>query len=722
MISPSSSSLCSASSSSLSMASSTLLSSASSAASSSSASTPWNDDEAIYYEELKDVLRLLQQQEETYTTNDHHRRQRFHRTPPSSPTTTTSIVPPFYDSWRPVMISWMYHVADTFRLMPIVVPTGVYILDTCTELVLLQQQQQPQATTPEQATQFQQTLKARYPLMTMTALNLAVKCHETKMFPLDQLVQLLGGGGGSGKTGSGKPSYTPDDICACERQMLHTCHWKVHKPTTHDYLLRFVTVFSDGTSTAAAAAADLPPGINQRDIVLTKAVVYLKQHLMLEHVLHSTTMNSNASRDSPAAPLSNRVVAYAALLLAMEECGTESLSFVDKQHASRHLFEVGNLSASTMPQFQTAYNWLLHAKALQYQLEHPPTTPPRTLQPTPSRPTPLQPQQRSVSLPAPTTNQQQQDASSKRRRASYPPPSSTTTATTNPHPQNSTTTQTSRHPPKQEDIPHEVTTSIRRRRRRATTMQQQQEQQRILPPSGAAFDASASFVEKTMSLVDETVRDLLGSVPRNPDEEHQPRRITTSTSLVSTGETSCSSSNSSVCTGTTSSSYGQVLFCSDRSEGDAFEVIANETNSTSASDTDTESDDDSNDMSLDTSTATYDGMDDDDEEEVNEDDTDMIDEIAENDEDDAVAGHQRLLPTVIEEEDEEQQHPYPQHYAVPSNRTSIVPNTDTQECDIRMLVLTESMDGIEVPSVVGHEADDQSRTIGTVKSDCSTAG
>lgn len=256
-------------------------------------------------------------------------------------------------------------------------------------------------------------------------------------------------------------------------------------------------------------------------------------------------------------------------------------------------------------------------------------------------------------------------------------------------------------------------------------MQQQQEQQRILPPSGAAFDASASFVEKTMSLVDETVRELLGSVPRNPDEEHQPRRITTSTSLVSTGETSCSSSNSSVCTGTTSSSYGQVLFCSDSSEGDAFEVIANETNSTSASDTDTESDDDSNDMSLDTSTATYDGMDDDDddddEEEENEDDTDMIDEIAENDEDDAVAGHQRLLPTVIEEEDEEQQHPYPQHYAVPSNRTSIVPNTDTQECDIRMLVLTESMDGIEVSSVVGHEDDDQSRTIGTVKSDCSTA-
>ena len=226
-----------------------------------------------------------------------------------------------------------------------------------------------------------------------------------------------------------------------------------------------------------------------------------------------------------------------------------------------------------------------------------------------------------------------------------------------------------------------------------------------------------------MSLVDETVRDFLGSVPRNPDEEPPPRRITTSTSLVSTGETSCTSNTSSVCTGTTSSSYGQVLFCSDSSEGDAFEVIANETKTTSASsDTDTESDDESNDMSLDTSTATYDGMDDDDdddddddEDEVNEDDTDMIDEIAEDE------GRQRLLPTVIEEEDEEQQQPYPQHYAVPSNRTSIVPNTDTQECDIRMLVLTESMDGIEVSSVVGHEDDDQSRTRGTVKSDCSTA-
>ena len=84
------------------------------------------------------------------------------------------------------MVSWMYSVIDTFALQEICVPTGIYFLDTCSHLL---------ATSNASG-----KAKELYPLMALTSLNLAVKCHETRMFPLDQLVQLMGGGKNSNDT------------------------------------------------------------------------------------------------------------------------------------------------------------------------------------------------------------------------------------------------------------------------------------------------------------------------------------------------------------------------------------------------------------------------------------------------------------------------------------------------------------------------------------------
>eukprot|EP00536_Pseudo-nitzschia_multiseries_P017235 jgi/Psemu1/292924/fgenesh1_pg.1445_\ len=280
----------------------------------------------IFLEDLKDVLTLMKDQEASYE------RRRIRKQQHRNESRTRKIngdLPPFYESWRPVMISWMYHVADTFRLMPIVVATGAYILDTCAWDLW----NNPGTKNSREV----------YPLMTMTALNMAVKCHETKMFPLDQLVQLLGPNGSSAK---GR-QYIPEQVCSMERKILQNCGWKLHKPTTHDFVLRFAEVLV----------------IDHRDAVMCSAILHLKRSLLWEHVAHQQQIITS--------PFSDCTLAYAAFLLAMEETG---LPLVNKQAACMALLQVCHLSAQT-PMLSEAYNWLLQARSLQTELEQGKTNP-----------------------------------------------------------------------------------------------------------------------------------------------------------------------------------------------------------------------------------------------------------------------------------------------------------------------------------------------------------
>lgn len=291
-------------------------------------SPSWQEDR-VFLEDLKDVVRRLKVQEASYHRRRIRKQEHYQGRSQRSNSINTRNLPPFYESWRPVMVSWMYHVADTFRLMPIVVSTGTYILDTCAWSLW--------------CSSSSNNNKELYPLMTMTALNMAVKCHETKMFPLEQLVQLLGMGGGS----SSERSYTPEDVCAMERKLLHKCGWKLHCPTTHDYLLRFATVLREEC----------------RDSVVSAAVMHLKRSLLWEHVLHQKQEREGIRGDEFL--FSTCTAAYASFLLSMEDVG---LPLADKQAACLALLEVSNLSAQT-PHLAQAYTWLFEAKSLQTHLE-----------------------------------------------------------------------------------------------------------------------------------------------------------------------------------------------------------------------------------------------------------------------------------------------------------------------------------------------------------------
>jgi hypothetical protein len=55
-------------------------------------------------EDMRDILQVLKSQELKYDDNNNN-------------DNDTNGFPKYYDSWRPVMVSWMYSVVDTFALM-----------------------------------------------------------------------------------------------------------------------------------------------------------------------------------------------------------------------------------------------------------------------------------------------------------------------------------------------------------------------------------------------------------------------------------------------------------------------------------------------------------------------------------------------------------------------------------------------------------------------------
>lgn len=249
-------------------------------------------------------------------------------------------------SWRPIMVSWMHSVVDTFSLMPQLVPAGLYYLDRC-------------AAAGSTCDQLQ------YPLMAMTCLNLAVKVHETKMFPLDQLVLLLGKSAVGVKCQQQQQQlqerYTPAEIVQMERTLMNQCQWHLHPPTSHEFLLQFGLL--------------LP--VHLRSPVVSAAQTHLKHASLWEHVLHQQTLPSTTTTTTtmtmtlPPAPPGPRpflpsILAYAGLLLAMEDVSLQ-VPLAVKQTCCQSLLQVAGLSAHT-PRLEEAYNYMVLAGSLQDQL------------------------------------------------------------------------------------------------------------------------------------------------------------------------------------------------------------------------------------------------------------------------------------------------------------------------------------------------------------------
>jgi hypothetical protein len=144
-----------------------------------------------------------------------------------------------------------------------------------------------------------------------------------------------------------------------ERTLLKGCQWKLHPPTTHEFIHQFVHV--------------LEP--KYQSIVQERSMLFLKHGVLWEHVLHqqkqrqmeqmkpSQQERQQQQQHYPDTFLPS-TLAYASLLLAMEDL---QLPLVDKQACCLALLQVADLSTHT-PHLSKAYNWLVFAKNMQEQL------------------------------------------------------------------------------------------------------------------------------------------------------------------------------------------------------------------------------------------------------------------------------------------------------------------------------------------------------------------
>jgi hypothetical protein len=192
------------------------------------------------------------------------------------------------DAWRPLMVAWMYNIVDIFQLVPQVVGSAMYYLDKAHPLVR----------TPSD-----------YQLLGLTALQLGIKVHETKLFPIEQLVRI------------GNSGFSVDDVIRMEQRLLVHLEYKLHPPTAECFVLSYYEL--------------LPKNAD----ILRQAFDSVRRAMV--------AVDSGSVRYS--------VLAYASLLVAMESA--TSLSLEQKKTFGWNMMQLAGLTADS-PGLVEAYEWL----------------------------------------------------------------------------------------------------------------------------------------------------------------------------------------------------------------------------------------------------------------------------------------------------------------------------------------------------------------------------
>lgn len=207
------------------------------------------------------------------------------------------------EAWRPIIIQWMYTVVDVFQLVPHIVPTAMYYLDQSIDTLM--------------------QCPSDYHLLGLTCLELAIKVHDTKMFPIEQLVSI------------GHANLTKEAVEHMEARLLRVLGWNLHPPTPHCFVHQYARLLPDNEDHASTK--------NQ--------IVQTALHLVRQGLLYEL-----------AQPPS--ILAYACLLAAMEH---DLLLSTRTKHAfCLHMLQVAGLSATT-PGLAQAYQALVPILAPQRQ-------------------------------------------------------------------------------------------------------------------------------------------------------------------------------------------------------------------------------------------------------------------------------------------------------------------------------------------------------------------
>lgn len=174
--------------------------------------------------------------------------------------------------WRKILIDWMTFVVDHCHLQRQAVAAAAFFLDIAMSKGLIESRQEHQ-------------------LAAASALQLALKLFDSTVIRIEKLVAL------------GRGLFTKEDVANMEYKILKTMNWHCHPPSTYCFLRQYERLLPHTVAESTKCMID----------EITKVVVDL------------TISDHNYNHYSPS------VIAYAALLMAMELLSYDDLPIQERQ-------------------------------------------------------------------------------------------------------------------------------------------------------------------------------------------------------------------------------------------------------------------------------------------------------------------------------------------------------------------------------------------------------
>jgi hypothetical protein len=172
-----------------------------------------------------------------------------------------------FGNWRSTIVTWMYSIAEAFKLQQSVVSAAAYYLDKSVEQGII-------------------TSPAEYQLASLTSLHMAMKLYESKLFPWNELLKF------------GHGNFEDKDIIEMERSIMKGLDFHLHPPTANCFLQEFMKF--------------LPRNILSK----TRRKIEMES----ERLIQATVTHDEFAEFLPS------VSAYAAMLLAMRGLSKDRIS------------------------------------------------------------------------------------------------------------------------------------------------------------------------------------------------------------------------------------------------------------------------------------------------------------------------------------------------------------------------------------------------------------
>ena len=256
---------------------------------------------------LHDVLTVMRRQERVY----------YNAVSPSfsatchSPPSGLVIVAPRRSS----LVQWMSSVVDIFQLAPQIVATGMYFLDRSS--MLLSSTDNPR----------------QYALLGMTCLELAIKMHDTKIFPLMEMTKM-----------GLVPDCSVEEIVHMEGILMQALQWKLNPPTPHCFIHQYGLLLE---AVLVQHYRSIPRHYHPQTPSLAERVQKVVEEAIGLVRLCLYYYNNDDDNDNGAATIPPAVAGYASMLAAMEQRSFHFVPTNCKQDFCRYMLTMTGLSASS---------------------------------------------------------------------------------------------------------------------------------------------------------------------------------------------------------------------------------------------------------------------------------------------------------------------------------------------------------------------------------------